>query len=362
MSTEDIKDIEPTNTEEDVVEESSEEVDNNEPDITAEQLSSMDDDQFEEYMKTGKVPTPNQAKVISRPSEEEKEEKEQEETINEKVEEKEDTDKKESVEETSTIDYKSEYEKIFKPFKANGKEITPRNVEDVINLMQMGANYTKKMQTISPMRKIVDSLNKAKINEENLNFLIDVYNGDKEAIKKLLKQHNVDPMDLDIDETNYVPKKNIISDEDVEFNNALDDIQESLPKIQEIMKTKWDKSSQTKLLSDPRLMRALHEEIQMGRFDEVQSQLERERIFGRYKGMSDLDAYIDIVTNMVTNKKVQSESKQPEPKVPTKPIPDKTKAAPTRTKQTSKKSSLTAKDIFSMSEEEFNKLSINDLV
>ena len=109
-------------------------------------------------------------------------------------------------------------------------------------------------------------------------------------------------------------------------------------------------------------MRALHEEIQMGRFDEVQSQLERERIFGRYKGMSDLDAYIDIVTNMVTNKKMQSESKQPEPKVPTKPIPDKTKAAPTRTKQTSKKSSLTAKDIFSMSEEEFNKLSINDLV
>ena len=142
MSAEDIKDIESTNTEEDVVEESSEEVDNNEPDITAEQLSSMDDDQFEEYMKTGKVPTPNQAKVISRPSEEEKEEEEQKEITNEKVEEKEDIDKKESVEETSTIDYKSEYEKIFKPFKANGKEITPRNVEDVINLMQMGANYT----------------------------------------------------------------------------------------------------------------------------------------------------------------------------------------------------------------------------
>ena len=50
---------------------------------------------------------------------------------------------------------------------------------------------------------------------------------------------------------------------------------------------------------------------------------------------------------------------KPEPKV-THKIPDKTKAAPTKTKSTTK-SSLTAKDILSMSEEDFNKLNIDDL-
>ena len=85
-------------------------------------------------------------------------------------------------------------------------------------------------------------------------------------------------------------------------------------------------------------------------------------MFGRYRGVSDLDAYIDIVTKVVQKESQQSEPKvesKSEPKV-TRSIPDKTKAAPTKTKSTTK-SSLTAKDILSMSEEDFNKLNIDDL-
>ena len=340
-----------------------------EDDITSEDLANMSDSQFEEYLQSGKIPNVNNTDVPD------KEDKEDEETTSEEKDNEteevdinevdnsnneEQKDDSSSTENTSTIDYKTAYEAIFKPFKANGKEITPRNVDDVINLMQMGANYTKKMQVIAPMKKVIESLNKAEIDEENLNFLIDVYKGDKEAIKKLLKKHSVDPIELDLEETNYVPKNNIVSDEDVEFSNVIDDIRDSLPKIQDIINSKWDKNSKDKLLSDPRLLRALHEEIQYGRFDKIQAQVEMEKMFGRYRGVSDLDAYIDIVTKVV-----QKESQQPEPKVESKPepkvtrsIPDKTKAAPTKTKSTTK-SSLTAKDILSMSEEDFNKLNID---
>ena len=345
-----------------------------EDNITSDDLANMSDSQFEEYLQSGKIPNVNNTDVPD------KENKEDEETTSEEkdneteeveidindVDVKDNEEQKEdssSTNNNSTVDYKSAYEAIFKPFKANGKEITPRNVDDVINLMQMGANYTKKMQVIAPMKKVIESLNKAEIDEENLNFLIDVYKGDKEAIKKLLKKHSVDPIELDLDETNYVPKNNIVSDEDVEFSNVLDDIRDSLPKIQDIVNTKWDKNSKDKLLSDPRLLRALHEEIQYGRFDKIQAQVEMEKMFGRYRGVSDLDAYIDIVTKVVQKEAQQ----QPEPKVEPKPepkvtrsIPDKTKAAPTKTKSTTK-SSLTAKDILSMSEEDFNKLNIDDL-
>ena len=332
--------------------------------LTKEQLDAMTDEEFTRFMEEGKLPESIKSeqkplvKVISKPEPKAKATKADKEPT--KLED-------EEVKETSSkdVDYEAVYKDIFKPFRANGKEITPRNVEDVIQLMQMGANYTKKMQLMAPLKKAAESLSRADIKEDDLNFLIDVHKGDKEAIKKLLMKHNVDPMDLDLESTNYVPKNNIVSDEDVEYSNILDDIHDSLPKIQEIMTNIWDAKSKEALLKDPNLMRALHEEIAMGRFDNVQAQLEIEKTFGRYKGKSDVEAYIDLVTKLAAKEQANHQPKgKPTPKAntPTKPIPDKTKAAPIRTKATNQGSTLTAKDIFSMSEEQFAKLSIRDLV
>ena len=330
--------------------------------LTKEQLDAMSDEEFTKFMEEGKLPEPPKTeqkplvKVVSKPDTK---------TDKESTEVKKDDNTKDTP--PKDVDYEAVYKDIFKPFKANGKDITPRTVEDVVQLMQMGANYTKKMQLMAPLKKAAESLSRADIKEEDLNFLIDVHKGDKEAIKKLLTKHNVDPMELDLDSTNYVPKNNIVSDEDVEYSNILDDIRDSLPKIQEIMTNTWDTRSKEALLKDPNLMRALHEEIAMGRFDNVQAQLEIEKTFGRYKGKSDVEAYIDLVTKLAAKEQSNHQpdgTNKPTPKadVPTKPIPDKTKAAPIRTKATNQGSTLTAKDIFSMSEDQFAKLSIRDFV
>lgn len=274
------------------------------------------------------------------------------------------TDKEPTKVDNQEVDYKSIYEQVFKPFKANGKEITPKSVEDIISLMQMGANYTKKMQLMAPMKKVVQSLDNAKIDEQELNFLIDVSKGDKEAIKQLLIKHKIDPLEIDLDGDNtYSPRNNIASDEDVEFNDTLMDIHDSLPKIQEILNKTWDDNSKKAILKDPRLMRALHEEVQMGRFDEVQKRLEAEKTFGRYKGISDVDAYIDLVSKMEQERmKTKTQPETPTRTESTKKIPDKSKAAPTKGKTSKSSSSLTAKDLLSMSDDEFNKLSERDLV
>lgn len=274
------------------------------------------------------------------------------------------TDKEPTKVDNQEVDYKSIYEQVFKPFKANGKEITPKSVEDIISLMQMGANYTKKMQLMAPMKKVVQSLDNAKIDEQELNFLIDVSKGDKEAIKQLLIKHKIDPLEIDLDGDNtYSPRNNIASDEDVEFNDTLMDIHDSLPRIQEILNNTWDDNSKKAILKDPRLMRALHEEVQMGRFDEVQKRLEAEKTFGRYKGISDVDAYIDLVSKMEQERmKTKTQPETPTRTESTKKIPDKSKAAPTKGKTSKSSSSLTAKDLLSMSDDEFNKLSERDLV
>ena len=338
--------------------------------VSKEQLDALNDDEFTEYLNTGKLPnhiktnsnknikedikdtTANTESITNSVKQEQVEEQKQEDTKEETV--------------TDTIDYKAVYDSIFKPFKANGKTIAPRNAEDVISLMQMGANYTKKMQLMAPMKRAVESLNKAGINEEELNFLIDIHNGDKEAIKNLLKKNEIDPIDLDMEDTKYIPKNNIASDADVEFSETLMDIESSLPKIQEILNKTWDSKSKQLVLKDPQLMRALHQEIEMGRFDEVQQRLEIEKTFGRYKGVSDIEAYIDLVTKMVNEKARTSTTEtkhiEKQPETTTKSIPDKTKAAPVRSKPKNQGSTLTVKDLFSMSEEDFNKLSVNDLI
>lgn len=337
--------------------------DEDEDRITKEALDAMSDDEFTEFMNSGKLPD---TKAEVKPIEKKETPTDKEQPVDDKKKEKTATKETTPKQEVKEEDLKAIHAAIFKPFKANGKEIAPKTVEDVISLMQMGANYTKKMQLMAPMKKAVESLNKASIGEDDLNFLIDVHKGDKEAIKKLLKKHEVDPLDLDMESTNYVPKNNIASDEDVEFTDVIQDIQSSLPKIQEILSKQWDNKSKDLLLKDPMLMKALHEEIEMGRFDEVQNRLETERTFGRYKGKSDIEAYIDVVTKMVAEQAKSTETKpnkaSQDSKGTTKPIPDKTKAAPVRTKGGNQGSTLTVKDLLSMPEEEFNKLSARDLV
>lgn len=317
---------------------------------TEEELGQMSDEEFLEYVNSGKMPQKKESQAQDTAQV-------QEEPVKAKAQ------KPSQDAQQPQINYEDVVKQIFAPFKANGKEIAPRTVEDVVQLMQMGANYTKKMQSIAPMRKAVESLSNAGIDsEEKLSYLIDLYKGDKEAIKQLLKNNQIDAMDLDLDEVNYSPnRQNIASEADVKFAETLSNVSESLPQIQNIIDKQWDAESKKILLSDPRALQALHEEIQMGRFEPVQKQLEVERTFGRYQGVPDIQAYIDILNRMSAQEQYQQQM-QEQQKKPSKNVPDKRKAAPTRGKVKSGGTSLTPKDLFSMSDEEFEKLSIKDLV
>jgi len=316
---------------------------------TEEELGNMSDEEFLEYVNSGKLP-----RKTAEASEGQVQEKSQAKA-----------QKPVQNAEQPQVNYEEVVKQIFSPFKANGKDIAPRTVEDVIQLMQMGANYTKKMQSIAPMRKAVESLSNAGIDsEEKLSYLIDLYKGDKEAIKQLLKNNQIDAMDLDLDEVNYNPnRQNIASDADVKFAETLSDVNEYLPQIQNVIDKQWDADSKRIILSDPKALKALAEEIQMGRFEPVQKQLEVERTFGRYQGVSDIQAYIDILNRMSAQEQYQQQMQmQEQARKVSKNVPDKRKAAPTRAKAKSGGTSLTPKDLFSMSDEEFEKLSIKDLV
>ena len=86
------------------------------------------------------------------------------------------------------VDYKAEYDRLVAPFKANGREITVKSVDDAIALMQMGANYNKKMSALKPNLKLMKLLeNNGLLDETKIGFLIDLEKKNPDAINKLIK-------------------------------------------------------------------------------------------------------------------------------------------------------------------------------
>lgn len=261
--------------------------------------------------------------------------------------------------------YKEVYEKIMKPFKANGKVITPESPEDVISLMQMGSNYVKKMSVLKPSLKVMKTLEKEGIDENQLNFLIDIKNKNPEAIKKLIKDAELDPIDIDLDTLDYKPSNKVMSDSEAVFDDVVSEIQDS-PKFnvtKEIVTKLWDKESRKKIADNPELLKGLHEEVEYDRFEKIQAIVDRERLFGRLDGVSDIDAYVMTVRKVIADEAPKTDNK-PTDSIIKKPV-DKTinkKAAqPTSKKASTTSVKYTDDQILSMSDEEFLRLSNKNL-
>lgn len=196
------------------------------------------------------------------------------------------------------IDYKKEYESLLATFKANGKDMKVDSVEDARRLMQMGANYNKKMSGLKPNLKHLKLLEKHQLlNEDKLSFLIDLNEGNPEAIKKLLTDSKIDPMDLNLEEDmNYKPSQRTVDDREVELDNVLDELRDSETYDQtlDVVGTRWDDESKQIVADQPQLLKVIDGHIASGVYDLISTEVERERMFGRLNGVSDIEAYRQI--------------------------------------------------------------------
>ena len=197
--------------------------------------------------------------------------------------------------EEQVVDYKAMYERITTPFKANGKDIAVKNVDDAISLMQMGANYNKKMAALKPNLKLMKLLeNNGLLNEERIGFLIDLEKKNPNAINKLIKDSGLDPMDLDAEKASeYKPNTYTVDDREMELDTVLDEIQgtPSYNRTLEIVSTKWDGSSKQVIASSPQLLKVINAHVQNGIYDTIIKEVDSERVYGRLDGLSDIEAY-----------------------------------------------------------------------
>jgi len=282
-------------------------------------------------------------------------------------------DGKEPAKEEPKVDYEAEHKRLLAPFKANGREIQVKSVDDAIALMQMGANYNKKMAGLKPNLKLLKLLeNNGLLSEDRIGFLIDVSKKDPTAISKLVKDSGIDPMDLDAEKASaYKPTTRTVDDREIDLDNVLTDLEgsQAYTRTLEIVGTKWDAASKRTVADNPELMRVIHDHVDRGFYDLIAAELESERTFGRLKGLSDIEAYKQVgdaiharggfkhLENPGAKKTKAPVIVEPKPsKAEDDKLKDKRRAA-SSTKPAAPKSSGLPKDFnpLAMSDEEFSK-------
>jgi hypothetical protein len=271
------------------------------------------------------------------------------------------------VDESIEIDYKAEYERITAPFKANGKEVQVRSIDDAIQLMQMGADYQRKTTEIKPLRKIGEMLKQNDLlDAEQLSYLIDLKNKNPKAIQKLLKESGIDPLDIDTsEEVNYKPSNYQVDDKTIELNDVLDSIQHTpqFKRTSEVLGSEWDFESKQRLSANPKDILVINEDIGNGNYDIISNEVSRQRMLGNLNNVTDYDAYASVgkwLNEQGVFNKAQPQQQPVTTSVPTKPVQDnkqKKQAAGITKAATNKKTiDLASLDIMAMSDEEFAKL------
>ncbi len=220
--------------------------------------------------------------------------------------------------EPSAEEYKAFYDRLLKnPIKANGKEIQLRSPEEAERLVQMGLNYTKKMQALQPRMRVVTMLeNNGLLDEAKLNHLIDVAKGDKLAIQKLLADSKFDPMEVDAEKAaSYQPGNHQVSDLEMQFNATLDELEATpagVELITEVAK-QWDEQSRQAAYQDPSVLRTMHEQKSMGLYARIVNEMDHLKALGHLQGVPFLQAYRAVGDMLHAQGRLAQEAPKPAP-------------------------------------------------
>lgn len=205
--------------------------------------------------------------------------------------------------ENEKIDSNSELKKIMAPFKANGVDMQMRSADDVITLMQMGANYHKKMAGLKPAMKTMKLLEKhGLMSEDKINYLIDLHNKDPKAINKLVGDSGIDPMDIDSKENDYVPTPRKVNESELVLDEVLAEIKETptYARTLDVLTKEWDNDSRNVVANNPLMIKVINDQIGSGVYDQVIREVTYQRSIGKLQGISDLEAYKsmgDVLSN-----------------------------------------------------------------
>lgn len=212
---------------------------------------------------------------------------------------------------------------LLQPVELGGTSIELRGVEEARQLMELGTKYQQEVASVDTQLRLSKVMEMNNLTSDDLNYLIDLKNGDVGAIQKLLKDTSYDQYGAE--EVEYVPKDYGMDDETYAVVRTLESIKNtpSYSKTVDVISNKWDKSSRATLSSKPEIIRQLNTQMGNGIYDLINAEVSRYRMFGGLAGLSDFDAYYQVGAQMYKDGKLQNHvHKQVTPtSVPKVPVP-----------------------------------------
>lgn len=200
-------------------------------------------------------------------------------------------------------------------FKANGREyeFTEDEVrEQFPKIFGQAIDYTKKMQALKPWRKTIDAIEGAQLSHDDVNLMIDVLKGDKDAVAAVLKRTGVDALELDVEQSRYVPKDYGRDDKALAVKDVIEEISgdAEYSTTYKILSKEWDDDSFREMTSDPDLIKLLHIDVKSGMYDRVQPIAEKLKVYDRGR-RSNLDYYKEAA-RVYFNEQAQEEARRAE--------------------------------------------------
>lgn len=194
------------------------------------------------------------------------------------------------------------YNKLTGVIKADGREIRVRSADDAVRLIQMGYNYSRRMEELKPVKAMAQMLENHGLRDpEKLNFAIELMQGKREAIQKLLADHKIDALDLDPSKSvGYKPNNYQAHPKDVAFKEAIDAtlVAEGGRELITDINASWDNESKAALREQPLIFQNLLAQMQSGVYGQIKKELEYQQSLGYLVGVPFLQAYHQVGTAM----------------------------------------------------------------
>lgn len=206
---------------------------------------------------------------------------------------------------------------VTRSFKANGQDFnfTQEEINETFEtVFGQAMNYTQKMQKIAPYRKMISALESEGVTHDQLNLALDALKGDKGAIKSLLEQNKLDAYDLtseDGETAPYVPKNYGKDESTLEIEEITGTIRndEEFRITSDVIDNQWDAGSRQQIVSNPKMILGLHNDIKSGVYDKVAPVAMKMKVLDE-NSKSDIEYY--MLAGQQLAQAIASEAKQKE--------------------------------------------------
>lgn len=214
-------------------------------------------------------------------------------------------DKSEEEDTTDTsnddaVDYKKFYEEVaLAKFTANGREVEGfKDPADLIRAQQMLHGYSDKMKVFKEHKKFLKPLQERDIlnDPDKFNLAMSLLDGDEEAIKKVIKDKGIDPLEMDLENITYTPKNTLPSDAQLiieETSNQARDLGVE-DKFHRALTNDFDDAGLNEVITNSAVRNDLLQHLKDGTYDIVQTEIRKMEMLdstGSLDSMGSVDKY-----------------------------------------------------------------------